>query len=156
MPHTGRRIATAAIGLLLVGIASTAVLGGTSVIDPARRTAPAEASPSAADLELINRAVDAVNATAGGDPASQRAVLQELVVPVRAADQRSCEPAKTTVRFVPVWTALRADPNGVAHSYVLPALIRSYTDGRVTGTDTAALIISVAGGSAHLPPLCVA
>lgn len=152
----GSRIAGAAIGLLLVAFAAGSVIGGANASDAARQSAAADANPSAADRQLIDHTVAAVNATAGGDPARQRAVLQALVAPDRSADQRSCEPATTTVRFEPVWTGLRPDPSGAARSYVLPTLIRSYTDGRITGTDTAALVISVTDGNAHLPPLCVA
>jgi hypothetical protein len=100
--------------------------------------------------------VDQLNAAADGAPADQRAVLQRLVDPARAADQRGCSPAHTTVTFEPAWPDLRPDPNGRANSYVLPTLILIHTGGRITGTDTAALIMSISGGSAHLPPLCVA
>ncbi|WP_154674324.1 hypothetical protein [Nakamurella lactea] len=153
-----RRVAVAAIGVLLVTFAGLLSAARGSVVpteDGVRQTATAVA-PSAAELAEIHRTIDAVNAVADTDPARQRAVLQALVADDRAADQRSCAPATTTVRFEPVWTGLRPDPNGSPNTFVLPTLVRSYTGGRITGTDTAALLISIFSDGAHLPPLCVA
>lgn len=115
---------------------------------------PASVVP-ADDERLIQHAVDVVNATAGGDPADQRAALLQVVEPARAGDQRSCRPATTTVRFEPAWADLRPAPGAAPGIYLLPTRIRIYTAERITGTDVTALTVSVSAGSGHLSPLCI-
>lgn len=158
-----------AVGLLLVatgcGPGGGSAVGASTVANPSATSVAPSTSVSAASevpgaagtqVALMRAAVDQVNAAAGHTPAEQRAVLQKLVDPDRAADQRGCAPATTTVSFDPAWSDLRPDPNGRPDSFVLPALIVIHTGGRITGTDTAALIMTMADGNAHLPPLCVA
>lgn len=157
MARAVTRLTTAVIGIALIGFAGVWSAAGR----PAGPAVPAvdsgdTAAPSPADVRLLQDTIEAVNAQAGRTPAAQRAVLQRVVEPDRAADQRDCSPAATTVRFEPAWADLRPDPNGGTGRFVLPTLIRIYTDQRITGTDTAALIMSISDGSAHLPPLCVA
>lgn len=113
--------------------------------------APPDAVPDA-DRAAIEVTVDAVNAVAGRTPAEQRTILESTVDPTRLADQGSCRPAVTTIRFEPAWPDLRRTGDG---RYVLPTLIRIYQGTRITGTDVGALEIVIAAGRAHLPPLCV-
>lgn len=161
----GATTATAGLLLLLAGFAAgCASVSHPSATVSARATTSAGQTSSAvssarlvpaATVTAIRAAIDAVNAAAGGTPAQQRAVLQKLVDPARAQDQRGCPTAKSTVRFDASWDDLRADPNGAAQTYVLPTLIKIYTADRITGTDVTALVISVSGRRAQLPPLCV-
>lgn len=159
-------VAAPAAGLLLLlgGCAAggqqplamaTAAVPTSAVLSAASFTAASAPAIPTATVSAIQAAIDAVNATAGGTPAGQRAVLQQLVDPARAQDQQRCAAAKTTVRFEPAWEDLRADPNGAAQTYVLPTLIRIYTADRVTGTDVTSLVIRVSGRRAQLSPLCV-
>lgn len=154
MRRVGVPLALAALLLLAGGCggAGTHTAPGQLPVDGSG--SPAYAVP-AGDKELIRRAVDAVNATAGHGPAAQRAVLLQVVDPSRAGDQRGCRPASTTLHLEPAWPDLRPAPGGGAGTYVLPARIRVYTEDRITGTDVIALIVSVSDGRAHLPPLCI-
>lgn len=159
--HPGATAATAGLLLLLAGCASVTRPSATvstagSVTATHSSALSSSPLPVPADtLSAIRAAIDAVNATAGSTPVLQRAVLQKLVDPARAQDQRGCPTAKTTVRFEASWDDLRVDPNGAAQTYVLPTLIKIYTADRITGTDVTALVISVSRQRAQLPPLCV-
>lgn len=132
----------------------TALAVGCSSPEPSADPAPATATASVTDADrvAIDATVAAVNALAGGTPAAQRAVLESVVDPARLAQQRSCSPAATTIRFEPAWPDLRRTDGG---RYVLPTLIRIYDGTRITGTDVGALTIDITAGRAHLPPLCV-
>lgn len=163
---TGRPVLGAVTAAVLALIAGCSNSGGSSaVLDPPLNpggwsAAESTANPSvdpipAGDAELIHRTIDAINAVAGRQPAEQRTVLQRVVDPARADEQRQCRPAVTTVRFEPAWPDLRAEPGAAAHRYVLPTRIRIFTADRITGTDVTALTVSISGGAAHLPPLCV-
>lgn len=163
---TGRRVLSAVTVAALVLIAGCSNSGGSSAVlnprlDPGGwSAAAATAHPSvgplpAGDTELIHRTIDAINAAAGRRPAEQRTVLQRVVDPARADEQRQCRPAATTVWFEPAWPDLRAEPGAAAHRYVLPTRIRIFTADRITGTDVTALTVTISEGAAHLPPLCV-
>lgn len=119
--------------------AATGTRGITSGADPA----------AVAAAETI---IGQLNAEAGGSPAQQRAVLQQLVDPARRANQDSCAAATTTVRLVPSWSAVRTAADG---HLILPALIRIFTGARISGTDVAIIDVVVSAGHAYLPPLCI-
>ncbi len=164
--RSGATAQTAGLLLLLAGFAAgcgsvtpppatVSVTTSAAAQNSAGSTQSSALPVPARAVSVIKTAIDAVNATAGGAPAAQRAVLRRLVDPARALDLRGCPAAKTTVRFEASWGDLRADPNGAANTYVLPTLIRIYTANRITGTDVTTLLISVSGQRAQLPPLCV-
>ncbi len=163
---TGRPVLGAVTVAVLVLIAGCSASGDSStMLNPRLNSrgwsaAAATARPSvdpipAGDAELIHRTIDAINAAAGRQPAEQRSVLQQVVDPTRADEQRQCRPAVTTVRFEPAWPDLRPQPGATARRYVLPTRIRIFTADRIIGTDVTALIVSISDGTAHLPPLCV-
>ena len=94
--------------------------------------------------------------------ANQQKVLAELVDPGSATVLGKCPPTTATLRFEPVYAALRGAPEWRPASgalsgtvYALPALIRIYTGDRVTGTDLTTLHLGVRDGEASLTALCV-
>jgi hypothetical protein len=107
----------------------------------------------AADLAALHRTVNTINATAG-DAATQRAALQQVVLPARAAEQRRCPTATGTVTLEPAWLSVRPVA-GEDGQYVLPTLIRVHAGGRIVGTDLTALVVTVVGGAARTTTLCV-
>ncbi|MCM3755306.1 hypothetical protein M3665_25635, partial [Bacillus licheniformis] len=77
--------------------------------------AAAPAAPTPVDpVTAVRVAVDAVNATAGGDVAVQQQVLRRLVDPTRTAEQDACAPATITVRIDAVLDRLTPAPDDAA------------------------------------------
>lgn len=138
----------------------------------------------AADVAAIRASIDAINATAGGPVASQRAELQRLVAPEQRAKQRDCPTAHSTLAFQPAYSDLRHTPDRAAGTtgpsapdrsspapspgpsptvgsppagtgYLLPAFITIYTGSRITGTDLTTLHLWVSDGTARTGALCV-
>ena len=122
------------------------------------------------DVRAVQAAVDAVNAAAAGPGAAQQAVLARLVDPGRAAEQAACAPATITIRIDAVLdrltpatspgpttgTAAGTDTGDTdTRRYRLPALLEVYTGSVRTGTDLTGLDMTVVGGVAHTPPLCL-
>jgi hypothetical protein len=103
--------------------------------------------------QAIRAAVDAINATAGGPVAAQRAVLDRLVTSDQSADQRACPVATTTLAFDPAYRDMRLAAGGT--DYLLPAYITIYTNGRITGSDLTTLRLWVTAGVARTAALCV-
>lgn len=92
-----------------------AIGAGASAGGSASRASPGPARSETgiaptADLAAIRAAIDAINATAGGPVARQRAELDELVVPQQAAQQRACPAAQSTLAFQPAYSDLRLAP----------------------------------------------
>jgi len=139
--RVGRALGLLAGALLLAGCA----VGGT----------PVTASPPVSDTDLaaLRATVDEVN-RASSDPATQRRVLQQLVLAKDAAEQRRCPPTRNTVTLDPAWDSVRPHP-GTPRAYLLPTLLRVHTGGRITGTDLTALVLTVQSGRARTPTLCV-
>jgi hypothetical protein len=136
---------------------------------------------SAGDVAAIRRSIGAINATAGGPVADQRAVLNRLAAPSEAGLQKECPAAQSTIRLDPVYTDLRSPPDdgslgptttaasaaaggitatgtaGVSaqREYLLPALITVFTGNRITATDLTTLQLFVMNGTARTAHLCV-
>jgi hypothetical protein len=127
--------------LLLAGCA----VGGT----PVTATPPV----STTDLAALRASVDEIN-RAAGDPTTQRRVLEQLVLPAKAAEQRHCPPTANTVTLEPAWPSV-SPRAGTPGAYLLPTLLRVHTDGRITGTDLTALVFTVQSGRARTSTLCV-
>jgi hypothetical protein len=154
-----------------VFVVAVLIAGCTGDAPSAARTSTSAETAGGA-VDAVRRAIDAVNATAGGDVAAQQRVLARLVDPARAAEQAACAPAGITVRIDPVLdrlTPVEAPPPGSAPAsggspaaptpgavrYRLPALLEVYTGPIRTGTDLAGLEVTVADGIAHTAPLCL-
>ncbi len=136
-----------------------------------------------ADLAAIRRAIDAINATAGGPVDAQRRELDRLAAPGQRAQQKACPSAHSTLAFQPAYDDLRPAPpdtedtgaspgsavttdgspsapvtGGVdadGTAYLLPSFITIYTGERITGTDLTTLHLWVGGGRARTGALCV-
>jgi hypothetical protein len=114
------------------------------------------------DGQAIHATIDRLNEAAGGTVAEQQAAFAAAVEPSSTPALNACPRATTTVRFLPVYSALRPTPdrhpadgtlNGTV--YALPTLVRIYTGDRVTATDLTTLHFGVAAGEAFLTPLCI-
>ena len=161
-----RRSPRAALNLLTVaavfGAALLAIAACTpDPAGPASPSAPAAAVPSD-DQRAIARTIDRFNAAATGQAADQEAVLTEIVDPALAGDLDRCPPVTATLRFEPIYPALRPAPEWTPNTgvlggtvYALPTLIRIYTGDRITGTDLTTLHLGVTGGEAYLTSLCL-
>ena len=119
-----------------------------------------EAVPESDEL-AIRSTIDRLNNAAGAVP-DQQALLTAVVDPGLAGSLEQCAPATTTLRFQPIYQALRPSPDwspvGGTPSgtvYALPSLIRIYTGDRITGTDLTTLHLGVTAGEVFLTPLCV-
>ena len=157
---TGRLVRAAVAVSVGVGLLSGCTAG--AVLPAVSTTAAAPSAPAGQDEQAIRSAIDAVNATAGGSVAGQQAVLATIVDPALSDAFRHCSPASTTLRFEPVYGALRATPDWAGADgtpagtlYALPVLIRIYTGDRITGTDLTTLHLGVHDGAASITPLCV-
>jgi hypothetical protein len=165
IPVSSRRTALAALTatLLMVGTGCTS---GQAAERPTeqlsdRPAASAEPIPPS-DEQAIHTVIDRLNTAAAGAVPAQQAVLAAVVDPTLLPALEQCQPATTTVRFEPVFSALRSAPgwspaNGILGGtvYALPSLIRIYTGERITGTDLTTLHFGVTEGEAYLTPLCV-
>jgi hypothetical protein len=125
--------------------------------------AGASAPPDPSTEGVIRSVVDGLNATAGGPADDQQAALRRAVDPAFVAQLDRCPPARNTLRFEPVYSALRPDPDWRGPSgtpegivYALPTLIRIFTGDRITGTDLGTIFVGVRDGRALLAPVCVA
>jgi hypothetical protein len=136
---------------------------------------------SARDVAAIRRSVGAINATAGGPVADQRAVLNRLAAPSESEQQKDCPAAQSTIRLDPVYTDLRSPPEdsplgpsstaasspiaamtsasavgpSAQQEFLLPALITVFTGNRITATDLTTLRLFVMNGTARTSHLCV-
>jgi hypothetical protein len=130
---------------------------------PAVTTQAAESSSIPADDEhAIARTIDRFNAAAAGPVAGQQTVLSDLIDPALVGGLDKCPPATATLRFEPIYPALRPAPGWVPRQgalggtiYALPTLIRIYTGDRITGTDLTTLHLGVHDGEAYLTSLCL-
>ncbi|MGS0685944.1 hypothetical protein ACVBEQ_12490 [Nakamurella sp. GG22] len=152
-----RRVALCAAMLAVSAVLSTGCTGGGS----APTTAVAPAVP-VGDLDAIRTTVDRLNRSAAGAVAEQQDVLASVVDPGSAAALDKCPTATSTLRFEPVYPALRPAPEWAPTDgtlagtvYALPSLIRIYTGDRVTGTDLTTLHLGVHDGEALLTAVCV-
>jgi hypothetical protein len=114
------------------------------------------------DEQAIVRTVDRFNAAAAGSVASQETVLTALIDPALVGGLDRCPPATATLRFEPIYPALRPAPGWAPQAgtlggtvYALPTLIRIYTGERLTGTDLTTLHLGVHDGEAYLTSLCL-
>jgi hypothetical protein len=114
------------------------------------------------DEQSIARTIDRFNAAAAGPVAGQQTVLSELVDPALIGGLDKCPPATATLRFEPIYPALRPAPAWTPQTgalggtiYALPTLIRIYTGDRITGTDLTTLHLGVHDGEAYLTSLCL-
>ncbi len=144
----------------LLGIAAAVSAGCTAAV-PAPITAVAPAVP-VADLDAIRTTIDRLNGSAAGTVDEQQKVLASLVDPGSAAALGKCPTATSTLRFEPVYPALRTAPEWkptegtlAGTVYAVPSLIRIYTGDRVTGTDLTTLHVGVRDGEALLTAVCV-
>jgi len=108
---------------------------------------------STTDLAALRAAVDEIN-RAAGDPTAQRRVLEQLVAPAQADEQRHCPQTTNTLTLEPAWPSV-SPRSGTPGAYLVPTLLRVHTDGRITGTDLTALVFTVQSGRARTPTLCV-
>ncbi|MTD16128.1 hypothetical protein GIS00_19500 [Nakamurella sp. YIM 132087] len=147
-----RRSGTVLIGLLLTGLAGCTPSG------------PADTGSAAVPAEVrtaLEATIAAINATANGPVAGQRAVLDDRADPGQAALQSSCGAATSTLSFEPVWTDLQAadfaPTSGTLTGpvYSLPTLIRIHRGGRIVGTDVAELHLTAVDGVGRTTALCV-
>jgi hypothetical protein len=125
----------------------------------ANPTTPAVQDDSAG---TVAHTIEEFNDTAAGSVTAQKARLAELVSPGQAAVQSRCPTATSTISFQPVYARLTPTPDWKPTSgtlpgtvYALPTLIRVYTGDRITGTDLTDLHVSIEGGRAWLPALCL-
>ncbi len=165
--HQRRREPLIGVAALALLVAVASCTGADAVRAPGPATAVAAGQASSAgipadDENAIRSALDRLNATAGGPVADQQKVLAELVDPGSVTVLRRCPPTTATLRFEPVYPALRSAPGWRPNSgalsgtvYALPVLIRIYTGNRITGTDLTTLHLGVANGEASLTALCV-
>lgn len=130
-----------------------------------RDASPVPAVPPAVpseDAAAIRTTVERFNAAAATSVAEQQAALSRLIDPGSAAAQQKCRTPTSTLRFEPVYQALRAAPDWTPADgtlagtvYALPSLIRVYTGDRVTGTDLTTVHLGVRNGEAFLTAICV-
>jgi hypothetical protein len=157
-----RRAQPAALALLSAAalLAIAACTPGAASVDPG----PARASSAIADddEQAITRTIERFNAAAAGPVVSQQTVLADLVDPALIGALDRCPPATATLRFEPIYPALRPAPGWVPRQgalggtiYALPTLIRIYTGDRITGTDLTTLHLGVHDGEAYLTSLCL-
>lgn len=118
---------------------------------------PAGALVPSADYRAIRHTIDAINATAGGPVARQRALLTEMVFAGQRTSQQECPEALSTLLFRPAYSSLRPAPEDAVDgaSYLLPTLIKIFHGNRITGTDVSTLRIWMVDGAAHTAALCI-
>ena len=143
-------------------IVATLIPVAACTVDPTQPASPSPAVVPADDERAISRTIDRFNDAAAGPAADQEAVLMELVDPALVGDLDRCPPVTATLRFEPIYPALRPAPDWTPTSgvlsgtvYALPTLIRIYTGDRITGTDLTTLHLGVTGGEAYLTSLCL-
>jgi hypothetical protein len=148
----------------LFGTAFLTIAGCTPDASPTANAPTPEGSTAvpADDEQAISRTIEKFNDAAAGPAADQQAVLTELVDPALVVDLDRCPPVTATLRFEPIYPALRPAPEWAPTSgvlggtvYALPTLIRIYTGDRITGTDLTTLHLGVVGGEAYLTSLCL-
>ncbi|MET0865786.1 MAG: hypothetical protein ABWZ98_15760 [Nakamurella sp.] len=157
-----RRSRLLAGSLLIVVLPLSAC--SSSQISPAEQPdrVHSAAGVPAADEQAIRLTIDRLNETAAGKVPDQQAALATAVEPGSTAALDDCPAATATLKFLPVYSALRATPEWAPDKgaltgtiYALPTLIRIYTGDRVTATDLSTLHFGVQSGEAFLTPLCV-
>ncbi len=168
--HERRRRAARSAAAVALLVATAATLAGCTGADSTAGTVPAPPRPAAAastagagaDERAIRDVVDELNATAGGPVDRQQTVLRGAVDPALLDQLDRCPAATSTLRFEPVYAALRPDPDWQGASgtpagtvYALPVLIRIFTGDRITGTDLGTIFLGVRDGRALLAPVCV-
>lgn len=168
-PGAGRRSSAGLRGWLLTASLLTVVLPLAACTGtPPSAAAVAELIRSSTgaiptdDEQAIRTIIDRLNNTAGGAVPDQQGALAAVVEPGSAGALDDCRAATTTLRFLPVYSALRPSPEWTPRKggltgtvYALPTLIRIYTGERVTATDLTTLHLGVVAGEAFLTPLCV-
>jgi hypothetical protein len=160
-----RRRRAAAVGVLAVTIPLVAACTGGGSPDPSAaggssmslrptssgRPAGDPTGVPAADLAAIRSAIGAINATAGGSVAAQRAELESLAAPQQLAQQRACPAAHSTLAFQPAYRDLRiAGPDDIAST------VHGTTPASSPGDDTSGApsrsVTEGADGTAYLLP----
>ena len=142
---------TAVLVALLVAAAG---LAGCTAGAPSSDGAPA--APESPALVAIRATIDAINATAGGPVAAQRAALDSLAADDQSAEQQRCPAAANTLAFEPAYGDLRPAPDGPADTFLLPTYITIYSGDRIVGSDLANLTLRIVDGRARTTALCVA
>ena len=140
-----------------LAVAALLVLAGC--VNP---TNPTTAAAQDDPTSTVRHTIEEFNATAAGPVTAQKAKLAELVSPGQASVQSRCPAATSTISFEPVYARLTPAPDWKPTSgtlpgtvYALPTLIRVYTGDRITSTDLTDLHVSIQGGRAWLPALCL-
>ena len=118
--------------------------------------------PSPQVLAVVQGAITAFDATAGGPIGAQQSAIAGLLADGQQNAQRKCPAATGTIDFEPVYARLAPAPDWQSATgplagtiYALPTLIRIYTGDRITGTDLTDLHLAVDNGRVRLPALCV-
>ncbi len=150
------------VALCAAVLAVTVVLGAGCTGAGSTPSGAVASGVPVGDLDAIRTTVDRFNRTAAGAVAEQQDVLKSLVDPGSAAALDKCPTATSTLRFEPVYPALRPAPEWAPTDgtlagtvYALPSLIRIYTGDRITGTDLTTLHLGVHDGEALLTAVCV-
>ncbi len=158
-----------AVGLVVAVLAGAMVLLSACGSDQPGSTGQSSTGPvpggtrtaAPADEAAIRATIEEFNSTAGGPVQAQQAALAAVVDPQQHPAE-PCPAATRTIRFEPVYQALRAAPGWLSAGrvpagvvYALPTLIRTYSADRSTGTDLATLHLNVVAGTAYLTPLCI-
>ncbi len=161
MTAAGEHRPTSALAALIVAALVT-ITACTPDPSPAVSTPAAGSSIPADDEQAIARTIDRFNAAAAGPVAGQQTVLSDLIDPALVGGLDKCPPATATLRFEPIYPALRPAPDWTPRTgalggtvYALPTLIRIYTGDRITGTDLTTLHLGVHDGEAYLTSLCL-
>lgn len=157
---------SAILGSLLLLTACTTRSPGPSASpssgEPAAISGSAGPTGPTAPAAAAQRVIEMFNQTAGGPVAAQQRVLDRLVSAGQRPVQGRCPAATTTIAFVPVYDRLSVAAGWKPSSgtlpgtvYALPTLIRIYRGDRIVGTDLTDLHLSIDGGVARLPALCL-
>jgi hypothetical protein len=152
----------AALAVLIVAALLTVAACTPGPSPVAATRAEESTSIPAGDEQAIARTIDTFNAAAAGPVAGQQTVLSHLIDPALVGGLDKCPPATATLRFEPIYQALRPAPDWTPRTgalggtvYALPTLIRIYTGDRITGTDLTTLHLGVHDGEAYLTSLCL-
>lgn len=159
-----RAVANLRTLLTVTAVLACATVGCSPAPGPARPATGATpvSSAPAAEVAVVQQAIDRFNATAGGPVAAQQSVLFGLVSAAQASAQHACPPVTVTISLEPVYARLAASPGWRPSSgslpgtiYAVPTLIRIWNGDRITGTDLTDLHLAVDGGRMTLPVLCL-
>jgi hypothetical protein len=161
MTAAGERPRTSALaGLIAVTLLSVAACTSSPAVSGS--SAAASTAIPADDEQAVARTIERFNAAAAGPVAGQQTVLTELTDPALTGALDRCPPATATLRFEPIYPALRPAPGWTPQTgaltgtiYALPTLIRISTGDRMTGTDLTTLHLGVHDGEAFLTSLCL-